>query len=68
MGGTTNGGKKIKEKLTKDDPDYYRKIRSKRKSYPKNDGMFDSDSAKEAGKKGGSNSKRSKGKKLSRGV
>ena len=66
MGGTTNGGKKIKEKLTKDDPDYYRKIRSKRKSYPKNSGMFDKASAKEAGKKGGSKSSRPKAKKLSR--
>lgn len=68
MGGTTNGGKKVKEKLTRDDPDYYRKIRSKRKSYPKHDGQFDSTKAKEAGAKGGTNSKRPKAKKLPREV
>lgn len=66
MGGTTNGGKKIKEKLTREDPDYYRKIRSKRKSYPKHDGQFNTESAKEAGKKGGENSRRPKAKKLAR--
>ncbi len=66
MGGTTNGGKKIKEKLTRDDPNYYSKIRSKRKSYPKHDGQFDSDKAKEAGKKGGEKSRRPKAKKLPR--
>lgn len=66
MGGTSNGGKKIKEKLTKNDPDYYRKIRSKRKSYHKNSGMFDPDSAKEAGKKGGAKSSRPKARKLPR--
>ena len=66
MGGTTNGGKKIKDKLTREDPDYYRKIRSKRKSYPKHDGQFDKDSAKEAGKKGGAKSKRPKARKLPR--
>ena len=66
MGGTINGGKKIAEKLTRDDPDYYRKIRSKRKSYPKHSGQFDSDSAKEAGAKGGEKSRRPKAKKLPR--
>jgi len=66
MGGTLNGGKKIAEKLTREDPDYYRKIRSKRTSYPKHDGQFDKDSAKEAGKKGGANSRRPKAKKLAR--
>ena len=66
MGGTKNGGEKIKEKLTRDDPDYYRKIRAKRKSYPKHDGQFDSERAKEAGKTGGENSRRPKAKKLSR--
>lgn len=68
MGGTINGGKKIKEKLTRDDPDYYRKIRSKRTSYPKHDGQFDKDKAKEAGAKGGASSKRPKAKKLPREV
>lgn len=66
MGGTKDGGKKIKDKLTKDDPDYYRKIRSKRKSYPKNSGMFDPDTAKKAGEKGGKSSRRPKAKKLTR--
>lgn len=66
MGGTKNGGQKTKEKLTRDDPDYYRKIRSKRKSYPKHDGQFDSDKAKEAGKKGGERSRRPKARKLAR--
>lgn len=66
MGGTKNGGQKTKEKLTRDDPDYYRKIRSKRKSYPKHDGQFGSRSPEEAGKKGGEKSKRPKAKKLSR--
>lgn len=68
MGGTTNGGKKIAEKLTKNDPDYYRKIRSKRKSYPKHSGQFDPETAKEAGAKGGEKSRRPKAKKLSREV
>lgn len=66
MGGTINGGKKIAEKLTRDDPDYYRKIRSKRKSYPKHSGQFDSETAKEAGAKGGEKSRRPKAKKLPR--
>lgn len=66
MGGTKNGGKKIAEKLTRDDPDYYRKIRSKRKSYPKHDGQFDKETARKAGAKGGSNSRRPKAKKLDR--
>ncbi len=66
MGGTTNGGKKIKEKLTREDPDYYRKIRSKRKTYPKHDGQFDTDSAKENGKKGGEKSRRPKARRLAR--
>ena len=61
------GGDNVKEeKLTRDDPDYYRKIRSKRKSYPKHKGQFDKDSAKEAGKKGGAKSKRPKARKLAR--
>lgn len=68
MGGTINGGKKIAEKLTKNDPDYYRKIRSKRTSYPKHSGQFDKESAKEAGAKGGEKSRRPKAKKLSREV
>lgn len=68
MGGTKNGGKKIANKLTREDPDYYRKLRSKRKSYPKHDGQFDKDSAKEAGKKGGEASRRPKAKKLSRKI
>jgi general stress protein YciG len=68
MGGTKNGGKKIADKLTREDPDYYRKLRSKRKSYPKHDGQFDKDSAKEAGKKGGEVSRRPKAKKLPREV
>ena len=66
MGGTINGGKKIAEKLTRDDPDYYRKIRSKRKSYHKHSGQFDSETAKEAGAKGGEKSRRPKAKKLPR--
>jgi len=66
MGGTKNGGKKTKEKLTRNDPDYYRKIRSQRKSYPKHDGQFDSDSAKELGKKGGEKSRRRKARRLAR--
>lgn len=66
MGGTTNGGKKIKEKLTREDPDYYRKLRSKRKSYPKHDGQFNTESAKEAGAKGGEKSRRPKARRLSR--
>ncbi len=66
MGGTKDGGKKIAEKLTKSDPDYYRKIRSKRKVYPKHSGQFDTESAKEAGAKGGANSRRPKAKKLPR--
>lgn len=64
MGGTKNGSKKTAEKLTKNDPDYYRKIRSLRKSYPKHEGQFDSKTAKEAGKKGGARSKRLKARKL----
>ena len=66
MGGTTNGGKKIANKLTKDDPDYYRKIRSKRTSYPKHTGQFTSDTAKAEGAKGGAKSSRPKAKKLPR--
>mgnify|MGYP000877846617 CR=1 FL=1 len=66
MGGTKNGGKKIKEKLTREDPDYYRKIRSKRKSYPKHDGQFNTESAKEAGAKGGEKSRRPKARRLAR--
>jgi len=66
MGGTKNGGKKIADKLTREDPDYYRKLRSKRKSYPKHDGQFDKDSAKELGKKGGEKSRRPKARRLSR--
>lgn len=66
MGGTANGGKKIAEKLTKDDPDYYRKIRSKRKVYAPNSGQFGARSAEEAGKKGGSKSRRPKAKRLTR--
>ena len=66
MGGTKNGGKKIKEKLTREDPDYYRKIRSKRKSYPKDDGQFNTESAKEAGAKGGEKSRRPKARRLAR--
>ncbi len=66
MGGTKNGGTKTKEKLTREDPDYYRKIRSKRKTYPKHDGQFDKDSAKEAGAKGGSKSRRPKARRISR--
>lgn len=68
MGGTTNGGKKIKEKLTRTDPDYYRKIRSQRKSYPKHSGQFTTETASEAGAKGGSKSQRPKAKKLPRKV
>lgn len=66
MGGTKNGGKKIKEKLTREDPDYYRKIRSKRTSYPKHDGQFNQESAKEAGAKGGEKSRRPKARRLAR--
>ena len=66
MSGTQAGGRKIKAKLVERDSDYYRKIRSKRTSYPKHDGQFDKDSAKEAGKIGGSKSKRPKAKKLTR--
>lgn len=66
MGGTTNGGKKIAKKLTREDPDYYRKIRSKRTNYPKHEGQFDSEKAKEAGAKGGEKSRRPKAKKLDR--
>lgn len=68
MGGTKNGGEKIKKKLTRDDPNYYSKIRSKRKSYPKHSGQFDPETAKEAGAKGGEKSRRPKAKKLSREV
>lgn len=68
MGGTKNGGKKIAGKLTKDDPDYYRKIRSKRRSYPKHEGQFTAETASKAGKVGGSKSKRPKAKKLPRGI
>lgn len=66
MGGTKNGGKKIKKKLTRDDPDFYRKIRSMRTKYPKHGGQFDTESASEAGKKGGSKSKRPKARKLTK--
>ena len=66
MGGTKNGGEKTKDKLTRDDPDYYRNLRSKRKTYPKHDGQFDKESAKENGSKGGSKSKRPKARKLPR--
>ena len=68
MGGTKNGGKKIAEKLTKNDPDYYRKIRSKRSSYPKHSGQFTSETAKAEGAKGGATSRRPKAKKLPREV
>ena len=68
MGGTVNGGKKIAEKLTKNDPDYYRKIRSKRSSYPKHSGQFTSETAKAEGAKGGATSRRPKAKKLPREV
>lgn len=66
MSGTQAGGRKIKAKLVERDSDYYRKIRSKRTSYPKHDGQFDKDSAKEAGKKGGERSRRPKARRISR--
>lgn len=68
MGGTKNGGEKIKKKLTRDDPNYYSKIRSKRKSYPKHSGQFTSETAKEAGKIGGAKSKKPKARKLPRKI
>ena len=68
MGGTKNGGEKIKKKLTRDDPNYYSKIRSKRKSYPKHSGQFTSETAKKAGKIGGAKSKKPKARKLPRKI
>lgn len=64
MGGTKKGGKKLRDDLLSRDPDYYKKIRAKRKSYPKHDGLFDSEKAKEAGKKGGEISSRPKARQL----
>lgn len=66
MGGTKNGGKKTASELIKKDPDYYRKLRSKRKSYPKHSGQFDKKTASEAGAKGGKASKRPKARRLAR--
>jgi len=66
MKGVKNVEENREEKLSRDDPDYYRKIRSKRKTYPKHDGQFDKDSAKKNGSKGGSKSKRPKARKLPR--
>lgn len=66
MGGTKNGGKKIKDKLTTEDPNFYRKIRAKRTSYPKHEGQFTAESAREAGSKGGAKSKRPKARKIPR--
>lgn len=66
MGGTKNGGEKIRDKLTKEDPNYYSKLRSKRKSYPKHSGQFTTETARIKGSKGGKKSKKPKAKKLAR--
>ena len=63
MGGTINGGKKIANKLTENDPDYYRKLRAKRKSYPKHSGLFTSETAVERGRAGGKKSRKNSNKK-----
>lgn len=64
MGGTTKGAKKLKKQLIARDPEYYKKIRAKRKSYPKHDGLFNSETAKDAGRKGGEKSSRPKARQL----
>lgn len=67
MGDRINGTKKDeKEKLSRDDPNYFSKIRSRRKSYPSHSGQFDTASARKAGAKGGAKSKRPKARKLPR--
>ncbi len=63
MGGTTDGGKKTRDKLLAQDPDFYKKIRAKVKNPVAGKaatGSFDKDPerARLAGAKGGRKSKR----------
>lgn len=58
----THADKKAEEKLDKNDPDYFSKIRARRKTYPKHEGQFTAKTASKAGSKGGTKSKRSKGR------
>ncbi len=63
MGGTTDGGKKTRDKLLAEDPDFYKKIRAKVKNPVAGKtatGSFTkgSERARIAGAKGGKKSKR----------
>lgn len=61
-----NEEKRKEPKLSKSDPDFYSKIRARRKVYPKHAGQFNEEKAKEAGSKGGKKSKKPKAKRIPR--